>query len=429
MRPRGASAGARIPWFLISVGTSMTPKNEFSAEASLLGYLYQVRLALLLTLERDDEQVFIESLDDVALAKTNGQFELVQAKLHLKRAGSLTDRSPDLWKTLRVWSTLVKNGAVDLDQTTFRLVTSSVAPAGSAGEALRSAVSETRDEARALVLLRAAAAETTNAANFPAYQAFNGLSPEQQAGLFAKVEVLDAAESITDIKDRILKLIELAARAGHIEAFFQRIEGWWFNRVILALTDGSCQPILKRDLRAQVDDLRDSFRQDALPIDFLDLEAPLEKDLRPDERAFIEQLRLVAISNPRIRSAIEDYYRAYAQRSRWLRDGLVLPGDLESYERRLVDEWKRRHDTMVEDLGQDATEDQKRRDGKALYGWCEQQAHIPIRPNCTEKFVMRGSYHLLANDLKVGWHADFLARLARVLKPASTDVELEPENA
>lgn len=407
----------------------MAPKNEFSAEASILGYLYQVRLALLLTLERDDEQVFIESLDDVALEKSTGEVELVQAKLHLKRAGSLTDRSPDLWKTLRVWSTLVKNGTVDLDQTTFRLVTSSVAPAGSAGEALRSAVSETRDEARALVLLRAAAAETTNAANLPAYQAFNGLSPEQQASLFAKVEVLDAAESITDIKDRILKLIELAARAGHIEAFFQRVEGWWFNRVILALTDGSCQPILKRDLRAQVDDLRDSFRQDALPIDFLDLEAPLEEELRPDERTFIEQLRLVAVSNPRIRSAIEDYYRAYAQRSRWLRDGLVLPGDLESYERRLIDEWRRRHDTMVEDLGHDATEDKKRRDGKALYGWCEQQAHIPIRPNCTEKFVMRGSYHLLANDLKVGWHADFLARLARVLKPVSADAELEPENA
>lgn len=407
----------------------MTPKNKFSAEAALLGYLYQLRLALFLTLQRDDEQVFIESLDDVALAKGDGQLELVQAKLHVKRAGSLSERSPDLWKTLRVWSTLVKNGTVDLDQTTFRLVTSSVAPSGSAGEALRSAVSETRDEARALTLLRAAAAETSNGANLQAYQSFNNLSPEQQARLLGKVEVLDAAESITDLKERILKLVELAARAGHLEAFFQRVEGWWFNRVILALTDASSQPIFKRDLRAQVDDLRDSFRQDALPIDFLDLQAPLEKDLPPDERTFIEQLRLVAISNPRIRSAIEDYYRAFAQRSRWLRDGLVLPGDLEGYERRLVDEWKRRHDTMIEDLGEGATEDQKRRDGKALYGWCEQQAQIPIRPNCTEKFVMRGSYQLLANDLKVGWHADFLARLTRVLKPVSTDVELEPENA
>lgn len=407
----------------------MTPKNIFSAESSLLGYLYQLRLALLLTIQRDDEKVFIESLDDVALANADGKLELVQAKLHVKRSGSLSDRSPDLWKTIRVWSTLVHNGTVDLDQTAFRLVTSSVAPSGSAGEALRSAVSETRDEARALTLLGAAATETGNAANLPAYKAFNGLTSEQKARLLGKIEVLDAAESIMDLKERILKLVELAARAGHLDAFFQRVEGWWFNRVILALTDASSQPILKRDLRAQLDDLRDSFRQDALPIDFLDLQAPLEKDLPADERTFIEQLRLVAISNPRIRSAIEDYYRAYAQRSRWLRDGLVLPGDLEGYQRRLVDEWKRRYDTMVEDLGDGATEDQKTRDGRALYGWCEQQAHIPIRPNCTEKFVMRGSYQLLANDLKVGWHAEFLARLTRVLKPVSTNVELEPENA
>ncbi len=408
-------------------GTPLTPKNEFSAAPSLLGYIYQVRLALSLSLQRDDEHIYIETLDDIAFGKADGQRELVQSKLHINRAGSLTDRSQDLWKTLRVWSSLVSRGTIDLDQTVFRLVTSSVAPAGSAAEALLT--SDARDERKAATLLRAAAFETSNAANLPAYAAFNALSGEQQERLLGRIEILDAAESITDLKDRILKQIELAARAGFLEQFFERLEGWWVNRVIKSLSDPASGPILKRDLRSQIDDLREGFHQDALPIDFLDLQAPLEKDLPAEERTFIEQLRLVALSHPRIRSAIEDYYRAYVQRSRWLRDGLVLPGDLEKYELRLLDEWRRRFDTMVEDLGGSAPEPDKRREGKALFNWCEQQADFPIRPGCTEKYVMRGSYHLLANELKVGWHADFVIRLSHLLKEVPSDAALEPENA
>ena len=40
---------------------------------------------------------------------------------------------------------------------------------------------------------------------------------------------------------------------------------------------------------------------------------------------------------------------------------------------------------------------------------------IRIRPKCQEAFVMRGSYHMLANQLKVGWHIDFYDRLKRLL--------------
>lgn len=411
----------------------MTTKKstvDFSAAASLLGYFYQVRIALLLLLQRqDEEQVFIESLDDVSLVNATGQVELVQTKLHVTRAGSLTDRSTDLWKTLRVWCTLIKNGTVDLEQATFRLVTTSVAAAGSAAASLRPDITDSRDEPLALGLLRSAAAETSNAANLPGYKAFNDLGADQQTRLLGRIEVLDAAESITDVKDRILREVELAARAGFILPFFERLEGWWTNRVIRALTEKSAQPILRRELLAQIDDLRESFHQDALPIDFLNLEAPLEKDLPQDERVFIEQLRLVAVTNPRIRDAIRDYYRAYVQRSRWLKDGLVLPGDLEKYEGLLVEEWRRHYNTMIEDMGGEAIEDEKRRQGRGLFKWCEQDASIPIRPGCTEKYVMRGSYHLLSNDLKVGWHADFLVRLAHLLKTITTHAELESKNS
>ena len=72
---------------------------------------------------------------------------------------------------------------------------------------------------------------------------------------------------------------------------------------------------------------------------------------------------------------------------------------------------------MEEDLdeyGDEIEEKQKQKSGKSLYNKI-QEKDIRIRPRCSEPFVMRGSYHLLANRLLVGWHADFDIRLRKLL--------------
>ena len=86
----------------------MTSPNPFSAVDASLGYLYQVRSALFWSLRRlkdePDFLVSIETLDDVTFETTGGNAtDLLQIKHHLKGTASLTDASPDLWKTLRIW--------------------------------------------------------------------------------------------------------------------------------------------------------------------------------------------------------------------------------------------------------------------------------------------------------------------------------------
>ena len=46
-------------------------------------------------------------------------------------------------------------------------------------------------------------------------------------------------------------------------------------------------------------------------------------DIDGDDRVFVEQLRLVGATNPAIRLAIINYYRAFEQTARWSREGLV----------------------------------------------------------------------------------------------------------
>ncbi|MEV7038321.1 ABC-three component system protein, partial [Amycolatopsis sp. NPDC051061] len=100
-------------------------------------------------------------------------------------------------------------------------------------------------------------------------------------------------------------------------------------------------------------------------------------------------------------------------------DNLLRPGELGRYERRLVEEWSTRFDVLCDELGEQAAEEDKVREARAIYRWVEQEARFRIRPGCDEPFVTKGSYQILADDLRVGWHPDFQARLMALLEPVS----------
>ena len=89
------------------MATNSGKPTDFSAADSALGYLYQVRLALLSALQRlaedDTFALYLETLDDVVFDTTGSALELLQLKHRCDRAANLTDASPDLWKSLRVW--------------------------------------------------------------------------------------------------------------------------------------------------------------------------------------------------------------------------------------------------------------------------------------------------------------------------------------
>ena len=196
-----------------------------------------------------------------------------------------------------------------------------------------------------------------------------------------------------------------------LEAFTDRLERVVVTpRVVQNLAKQDTGFILGKELRSQIDDLRDQFRQDNLPTDF--------EDIFPDEdvikamlgKPFVEQLRLIALADKRIRYAVTDYYRAFEQRSRWLREDLLLVGDLENYEKRLVEEWERAFE-RVERNQEFHEEPIRTAAGRAVFDWA-QDANIFIRPQCQQPYIHRGSFQILANKLKNGWHPDFLERLS-----------------
>jgi hypothetical protein len=107
------------------------------------------------------------------------------------------------------------------------------------------------------------------------------------------------------------------------------------------------------------------------------------------------------------------------QRSRWTRQGHLVPGELDVYEERLRDEWRRCYDEMIEELGSEEAEAEKVKQARLLYRW-SQDVELQIRPKCDEPFVRRGTFHLLADAMSVGWHPEFEIRLLHLLEAEGT---------
>lgn len=388
--------------------------TSHDAGASALGYLYQVTVALIELLRRSREvpgvAIVIERLDDFAFLTAEVPRELLQTKHHLNREGSLTDASPDLWRTIRVWIDALRAGQIDVGVTSLELLTTSEAPTGSAAAALRA---EGRDPDAALASLERTARTSTAAGHRETYQHFLNLDPDVRRSLVRAILVLDRSPLATDLEALFHRELRRAVEPAHVSALAERLLGWWYGRVIRHLIDPSTGPIFGEEVELQIDDLRDKFASDNLPIDLAEGEdvALLDRD----DRMFVRQLQLIAANDKLLELAIRDYKRAYQQRGRWLSDGLLFGGELEQYERRLVDEWEH-HEAFVRQKRSEAdTEADLARAGMDLYETL-QKSQTWIRPRVEQPFIVRGSLHQLADEMRVGWHPDFVARLRHLLE-------------
>lgn len=390
--------------------------SKFSAVDATLGYAYQIRSALLHALRHardgDEFQVGIETLDDVAFTSTDGEpLELLQTKHHLSARSTLNNAGIDIWKTIRIWVEGHRCGVIPASAKLF-LITTATAPDNSVAANLRS---ESRNVAAAVSALNATAASSQNEENKAAYEVYTALSQAERLALMSQAYVIDAAPSITDLDSELKREVRWSADKDHVDAFLQRLEGWWFQRILRQLTKAA--PLVESgEIESQMTDLREQFQREALPIDDDLLELELNETLIASckDKLFVRQIELVTANAKRVGFAIRDYFRAYEQRSRWIRQDLVIEMELHKYERRLVDEWEMAFERTRDEIGDSATEAIMAKAGASLLSWAETTL-LPIRKGVLEPFVSRGSFHMLADEARVGWHLEFRKRLAAAL--------------
>jgi hypothetical protein len=144
------------------------------------------------------------------------------------------------------------------------------------------------------------------------------------------------------------------------------------------------------------------YKASNLPIDDQD---PADDPESLAGYIFVDQLRVLHVGEGRIRNAQRDFLRARTQRSKWVREARVDPAEMNGYDKSLCDLWSTRFAIMVDEIRSDTNEDDKRKAGRALLGWAETQM-IPLR-RTQAQFLTGGSYHALADEVRVGWHPDY----------------------
>lgn len=393
--------------------------GSFSASESVLGYVYQFRWALLLAIERmrenPDHAVSIELIDDVAFESEDGVTTVVQTKHHLDRGNPLTDLSPDIWKTLRIWSIQLKEGIVDPSSTVHVLVTTANTPEGSAASFLKD---DARDPDEALHKLLGASSKSSNAELKSAFEEFQGLTQAQQLALLGSCYIADSQPTADQMRAELEEKLKLTVNRDRVSLLTDRLEGWWFDQVIRSLSTSPNKAIPLFAIDRRLDELREEFRSTNLPIDYRDLVPGEEQQTGFLSMTFVEQLRLIG-ANHQLIDAIKDYYRAFTQRNRWVSDNLLYINDLEDYERRLKEAWQSQYNWMLDELGDDAAEDEMKRRGRELLKWViDVPDNLHIKPECTEPYVVRGNFHILADGLYVGWHPRFAERMSQLLEEA-----------
>lgn len=386
------------------------------AAASALGYQYQTWWGLLHLLRRGpdmpDARLSLELYDDVAWDAEGSPTELLQLKHHLSSAAAITDMSSDLWRSLAVW--LDEASPQDPNGPLLLLVTTAVAPPGSAVHALRPA---SRSETVALTKLEAAARDSTTVSTTATRTRFLGLEPLDRQTFVSRISVVDGEVPIEGVDAHVRRELMWALPRGHEDLFMRILWGWWDGEA-LALLVGRRGSVGVGEVVDQINEIRDQFTKDRLPtlVDLIDVDAAELLSLHED-RTFVQQLRLIEWPAYNLQAAVVDYYRAYVHTTRWVDDDLIGLHELFRFDVELVDEWKREFEFMKVDLGASASQDEMKAAGVALLRRLLAATTVRVRSRYDEPFFSRGKRHELADRQEVGWHPEFEAALQALTGP------------
>lgn len=403
-----------------------TSTDQYAAGEQGLGYIYQPRFALLRLLQLpENTSVLIEKDDDLDFTDQNGVKTLASLK-HKAIGDHLTDLSTDFWKSVRIW--LARYNRDGRSEASLRFFLFSTGIVSSTSFLRRFLLEPPPEDDEGVPLSQVAAdvlAKTESKLIGPIAEEFHKLNGDEKEDFLSRIVIFDGGPRIEDVPSIIKDQHMRSIRRDNRDAIFERLEGWWNDTIVNLLVGKRTDPIFGYEISDKLSAFAEEYKSDNLPITFRGKVPAGEIDADNDPRLFVAQLREIGIASNRIRNAILDYYRAFEQRSSWARESLLVSGEMEEYEDRLVDEWGRYRDVVFEELDGESADSVLLEAGKALYRWVDLESGdsstLRIRERVTEPYIVRGGFHILANTRpipRVYWHPRFLNRVGQVLGTA-----------
>lgn len=387
-----------------------------AADAAALGFYYQALFALvtLIAQTTDDAAVVVERLDDVEL-KVDGNTMLYQLKHSMSETPPpVTLASRALWKTVKVWIDALP--ALTLSETTLWLVVVGSIP----GDCPLKALLETdldrsellkamQEEAKRVIDERTAAKKAgkklPHEERSQGCEAFVALGATEQHNLLRRIRMQQNSPTIDQIEGNVATYLTLLPKE-HCLPIAKGLVEWWDRQVMYSLCGKRERVLTHIELQQQITSLISDIEEARLVPDFMTAVPP--KEYQPDGM-LTRQIQLVDGRESDLTIAIREEWRAREQRSKWVTANPGMASTINDYDLVLCEKWSDRHMQMAEDCSE-VEDKEKRESGLKLLRWAHQEAPGSV-PSLSEgwsgHYYVSGSYHVLAIDLKVGWHPDY----------------------
>jgi hypothetical protein len=394
------------------LGLSEFPETSAEAAAQAAGYFFQVRFALYRALKRllrdPTGSIAIERVDDIALSSSKADLatpaviEIGQLKHTSDPSTIFSDHSPAIWRTLGNWSRLVaSDNGLNLGFLDLILITNASLQVES-GISCLGINEHDRDPTVALSKLAAAALSSQNQVSEKDRKDFLALDEPVRIALIRAIRIAQKSPNLSALGSEIEDLVHYACEVEQLPDLRAELEGWWFDRLSQTLSTGVGVIVPLLEVDARVSYLREKYKSSALTID---IDEAIERPDSLNSYLFVRQVKAVKVGEERLRNAQRDFLKASAQRSKWLREARIDPAELDKYDQILEERWSTQSAIHYDELPSPSDDGDRCKCGRATLGWAETQ-QTPLR-GASAQFLTSGSYHALADRLRVGWHPDF----------------------
>ncbi|WEA01774.1 ABC-three component system protein [Mucilaginibacter sp. SJ] len=392
-----------------------------------LGYYYQAIYALVTLFDSKNPGAFvsIETLDDVYL-NDGVKRELHQLKHSIQENTTISIKSDELWKTLKVWCDfLISNDANDgiftlstvssLDPNSdLTVLLDEKAPRDKLENALmmeakRVVVERKKVEAENIIRLSNGEKEIAlpYSKKSKGCEALLKLSKPTLKALLKNIRMQTDSFTVSEASAIVVERIRPTTDHNIQLPLAERILEWWDRQAVQSLTGERHECIYMSELQEFISRKTAELFTDGFTDDLPDLEIPAITSPHPIQKM---QLEIIDASKTQIIRSYQTAIRARIQREKWIEDNLTAAKKLEKYDESLIQEWSYKFGEIVDNKS-NFSDDQIKEEGRLLLDWTHNTAHQQvgkISKTYDNPDLIRGSYQMLSSNRKVGWHCDFL---------------------
>lgn len=389
--------------------------NHHSAPGSNAGFSYQFERALYWLAKSPAGFIIgVETDDDVAVRGPDDSKLLEQDKHSICDAEPFGDRSKDLWNALATWIEALDSKEV-LDTTRFLMVTNKVLPDCIAQQIGR-AQKQTEIHACIVALERAANKPPKKIAPLTE-RVLHPDSRKNLEKLILHCDLVDASQATAgqDLRKETTAELQLPEWClVNAESILDELLGW-LQTTALRLWQEKKPAWIKRDyfinqLHAVIDRRKRQMSRET--AEYL-IHVPDEKVGQEKASRFVKQLHLVGADQNVVDNAIREFIRCNIEKARLSEEGNITDDDWTAFETTLLSRWRRIRSRVVrmsssapeEDIGFEIFTETTEAHCEKLAGSDTEQVYLTA-----------GTYHRLADMVRVGWHPRFEELMRRLME-------------